>query len=117
MSINPPQSFDLTARNLHKAFNKWLKEVSLFFWSSEIRRWKAVKTGDVVKKKKSLIVYLLRRKSQQIYQSLIVKNMKGETVKKDNERTLEMVIETFKGFCKPMKTFFLGKEQIESFED
>ena len=31
MSINPPQSFDWTVRNLHKAFNKWLEEVKLFF--------------------------------------------------------------------------------------
>ena len=31
MAINPPQSFDWTVRNLHKAFNEWLEEENLFF--------------------------------------------------------------------------------------
>ena len=76
---------------------------------------------NVIKKKK---VYLLGRKGQQIYQSLTVKNAKREIFEND-ERTLEMVIETFKDYYKPMKILtvkgveFLRKEQSEneSFED
>ena len=128
MSINPPQSFDWTVRNLYKAFNEWLEEVNLFF---ELQKFKgqgkdyAAITVNVVKKKKSLLIYLLGRKDQQIYWSLTVKNTKREMVENDNERTLEMVIEAFKDNCKPMKTLivdrieFLQKEQSEneSFED
>ena len=60
MSINPPQSFDWTARNLHKAFNEWLEEVNLFF---ELQKFEgeskdyAAKTTNVVKKKKSLFIF------------------------------------------------------------
>ncbi len=61
MSINPPQSFDWTARNLPKVFIEWLEEVDLFFGISEIQRWKAktyaAKTENVVKKKNSLFIF------------------------------------------------------------
>ena len=84
----------------------------------------AAKTANVVKKKKSLFIYLLGRKGQQIYRSLTVRNAKGEMVENDDERTLEMVIEAFNDYCKPIKTLivdieFLRKEQSEneSFED
>ena len=81
MLINQPQSFDETARNLHKAFNEWLEEVNLFF---ELQKFEgegkdyAAKTANVLKKKKGLFIYLLGRKGQQIYLSLAVKNTKGE---------------------------------------
>ena len=85
----------------------------------------AAKTANVVKKKKSFFIYLLGRKGQQIYWSLTVKNTKGETAENDDERTLEMVIEAFKDYCKPMETLtvdrveFLRKGQSENerFED
>ena len=72
-----------------------------------------------------MFIYLLEKKDQQIYRRLTVKNVKGETVENDDERTLEMVIKAFKDYCKPMKTLtedreeFLRKEQSENenFED
>ena len=79
----------------------------------------AAKTANFVKKKKSLFINLLGRKGQQIYRILTAKNMNGEKVENDDEITLEMVIETFKDYCKPMKTLtvdrgeFLRKEQME----
>ena len=82
--------------------------MNLFF---ELQKFKgegkdyAAKTADVVKKKKSLFIYLLGRKDPQIYWSLTVKNAKGETVENDDERTLEMVVEAFKDDCKLMKTW------------
>ena len=60
MSINPPQSFDWTARNLHKTFNECHEEVNLFF---ELQKFEggdkdyAAKTANVVKKKKSLFIF------------------------------------------------------------
>ena len=85
----------------------------------------ALKLRMLERKKKEFVYYLLGRKGPQIYRSLTVKNAKGETVENDDERTLEMVIEAFKDYCKPMKTLtvdgveFLWKEQSEneSFED
>ena len=54
MSINPPQSFDWTAKNLHKAFNKWYGEVNLFcelqISEGEGKDYTA-KSASVVKKK------------------------------------------------------------------
>ena len=67
-----------------------------------------------------MFIYPLGKKGQQIYGNLRVKNAKGETVKNDDERTLKMVIEVFKHYCKPMKTLtidrveFLGKKQTEN---
>ena len=77
------------------------------------------------KKKRSLFIYLLGKKGQQIYKTLTIKNAKGEMIENDDEKKLEMVIEAFKDYCKPMKTLtvdrveFLLKEQSkdESFED
>ena len=126
MSINPPQNFDWTAINLHKVFIEWLEEVNLFF---ELQKFKGEGKDYAAKteycKEAKEFVYLLERKGQQIYQSLTVKNAKGETIENNNERTLKMVIEAFKDYCKPMKTLtvdreeFLRKEQSEneSFED
>ena len=85
----------------------WLEEVNLFF---ELQKFEgegkdyASKTANVLKKKNSLFIYLLGRKGLQICLSLAVKNTKGETVENDDERTLEMVIEAFKDYCKSMKT-------------
>ena len=122
MSIKPPQSFDWTTGNLHKAFNKWLEEMNLFF---ELQKFKGedkdyvAKTANVVKKKKSLFVHLLGRKGPQIYWSLTVKNAKGETVENDDERRFEMVIEAFKDYCKLIKTLtvdrveFLRKNKVK----
>ena len=124
MSIRPPQSFDWTARNFSKLSMSGLKKWTCFF---ELQKFKnedkdyAAKTVNFVKKKKSLFIYLLWRKGQQIYQSLAVKNAKGETVDNDDE----VDIESFKDFCKPMKILtvdrveFQRKEQSknESFED
>ena len=77
------------------------------------------------RKKRSLFIYLLGKKGRQIYKTLTIKNAKGETIENDDEKKLEMVIEAFKDYCKPMKTLtvdrveFLRKEQSkdESFED
>ena len=71
MSINPPQSFDWTVRNLHKAFNEWLEEVNLFFEFQKFEFQKfegdsATKAANVEKKKRSLFIYLLGKKGQQI---------------------------------------------------
>ena len=85
----------------------------------------ATKARNVEKKKRSLFIYLLGKKSQQIYKTLTIKNAKGETIENDDEKKIEMVIEAFKDYCKPMKTLtvdrveFLRKEQSkdESFED
>ena len=115
MSINPPLSFHWTVRNLYNAFNEWLEEVNLFF---ELQKFEgedkdyAAKTANIVKKKKSLFIYLFGRKGQQIYQSLTVKNAKGETVENDDERTLGMVIEAFKDYCKPMKTLTVDRVEF-----
>ena len=128
MSINPPQSFDWTVRNLHKAFNEWLEEVNLFFEFQKFEgegRDSATKAANVEKKKRSLFIYLLGKKGQQIYKTLPIKNAKRETIENDDEKKLEMVIEAFKDYCKPMKTLtvdrveFLRKEKSkdESFED
>ena len=85
----------------------------------------ATKAANVEKKKRSLFIYLLGKKGQQIYKTLTIKNAKGETIENDDEKKLEMVIEAFKDYCKPMKTLtldrveFLRKEQSkdEGFED
>ena len=50
------------------------------------------------RKKRSLFIYLLRKKDQQIYKTLTIKNAKGETVENDDEKKLEMVIEAFKDY-------------------
>ena len=122
MLINPPQSFDWTVRNLHKAFNEWLEEVNLFFFLN-FRNLKVrveivpLKLQMLKRKKRSLLIYLLGKKGQQIYKTLTIKNAKGETIENDDEKKLEMVIEAFKDYCKPMKTLtvdrveFLRKEQ------
>ena len=55
MSINPPQNFDWTVRNSHKAFIEWLEEVNLFFEFQKFEgegRDSATKAADVEKKKK-----------------------------------------------------------------
>ena len=129
MSINPPQNFDWTVRNLHKAFNEWLEEVNLFLFEFQKfegeGRDSATKAANVEKKKRSLFIYLFGKKDQQIYKTLTIKNAKGETIENDDEKKLEMVIEAFKDNYKPMKTLtvdrveFLRKEQSkdESFED
>ena len=52
-------------------------------------------------------------------------NTKEEMVEKDNERTLKMVIDAFKDYCKAMKIFTVDRVEIlsqeqsknESFED
>ena len=91
MSINPPQSFDWTVRNLHKAFNEWLEEVNLFFFF-EFQKFEgegrdsATKAANVEKKKRSLFIYLLGKKGQQIYKTLTIKNAKGETIENDDEK-------------------------------
>ena len=128
MSINPPQSFDRTVRNLHKAFNEWLEEVNLFFEFQKFEsqgRDSTTKAANVEKKKRSLFIYLLGKKGRQIYKTLTIKNAKGGTIENDDEKKIEMVIEAFKDYCKPMKTLtvdrveLLRKEQCkdESFED
>ena len=89
MSINPPQSFDWTVRNLHKAFNEWLEEVNLFFEFQKFEgegRDSATKAANVEKKKRSLFIYLLGKKGQQIYKTLTIKNAKGETIENDDEK-------------------------------
>ena len=123
MSINPPESFDWTVRNLHKAFNEWLEEVNLFFFFEfqkfeEESRDSATKAANAEKKKRSLFIYLLGKKGQQIYKTLTIKNAKGETIENDDEKKLEMVIEAFKDYCKPMKTLTVewnsyGKNKVK----
>ena len=87
MSINPLQSFDWTVRNLHKALNEWLEEVNLFF---EFQKFEGEgrdnKAANVEKKKRSLFIYLLGKKGQQIYKTLTIKNAKGETIENDDEK-------------------------------
>jgi len=128
MSINPPEKFDWATRNLNKAFNEWLEEVILFFEFQKFEgegKDNAAKAASIVKKKKSLFIYLLGKRGQQIYKTLTVKDAEGKTVDNDDERTLDMVINAFKVHCKPMNTLtvdrveFLRKEQNEneSFED
>ena len=56
----------------------------------------------MLKRKKSLFTFL-GKKGRQIYKTLTIKNAKGETLEND-EKKLEMVIEAFKDYCKPMKT-------------
>ena len=63
MSINPPRCFDRTARNLHKIFNKWLEEVNLFFELQKFEGEGKDYAAKTVKRRKSLFIYLLRRKS------------------------------------------------------
>ena len=91
MSINPPQSFDLTVRNLHKAFNEWLEEVNLFFEFQKFKgegRDSTTKAANV-EKKRSLFIYLLGKKGQQIYKTLTIKNARGETIENDDEKNLK----------------------------
>ena len=73
-----------------------------------------------------MFIYLLGKKGRQIYKTLTIKNAKGKTIENDDKKkNLEMFIEAFKDYCKPMKTLtvdrveFLRKEQSkdESFED
>ena len=62
MSINPPQSFDWTVRNLHKAFNEWLEKRIFFFEFQKFEgegRDNVTKAANVEKKKRSLFIYLL----------------------------------------------------------
>ena len=90
MSINPPQSFDWTVRNLHKTFNEWLEKVNLFFLN--FRNLKGsleivpLKLQMLKRKKRSLFIYLLGKKGQQIYKTLTIKNTKGETIENDDEK-------------------------------
>lgn len=73
MSINPPQSFDWTVRNLHKAFMSGLKKWTFFFEFQKFEvegRDSTAKAANVEKKKRSLFIYLLGKKGQQIYKSL-----------------------------------------------
>ena len=89
MSINPPQCFDWTVRNLHKAFNEWLEEVNLFFEFQKFEsegRDNTTKATNVEKKKRSLFIYLLGKKGRQIYKTLTIKNAKGETIENDDEK-------------------------------
>ena len=60
MSINPPQSFDWTVRNLHKAFNEWLEGVNLFFFN--FRNLNTTKAANVEKKKKKFVYLPFRKK-------------------------------------------------------
>ena len=112
MSINPPQSFAWTVRNLHKAFTEWLEEMNLFFEFQKFEgegRDSATKAANVEKKKRSLFIYLSGKKDQQIYKTLTIKNAKGETIENDDEKKLEIVIEVFKDYCKPMKTLTVDR--------
>ena len=105
------------------------KSESFFFEFQKIEgegRDSTTKAANVEKKKKrSLFIYLLRKKGWQIYITLTIRNAKGVTIENDDEKKIEMVIEAFKDYCKPMKTLivdvveFIGKEQSkdESFED
>ena len=72
----------------------------------------ATKAANVEKKKRSLFIYLLGKKGQQIYKTLTIKNAKGEMIENDDERKLEMVIETFKDYCKPMKTLTVDRVEF-----
>ena len=95
MSINPPQSFDWTLRNLHKAFNEWLEEVNLFFEFQKFEgegRDSATKAANVEKKKRSLFIFLLGKKGQQIYKTLTIKNAKGETIENDDKKNLKWLL-------------------------
>ena len=98
--------------NLCKAFNDWLVEVNLFFeleiCEGESQDYVA-KSAYVLKKEKSLFIDLLGRKGQQIYQSPTFKNVKGEIVENDNERTLKMVFKVIKDYYKPMKTLTIDR--------
>ena len=92
MSINQPQSFDWTVRNLHKAFNEWLEEVNLFFEFQKFEskgRDSTTKAANVEKKKRSLFIYLLGKKGRQIYKTLTIKNAKGETIENNDEKNLK----------------------------
>ena len=54
MPINPLQNVDWSVRNLHEAFNKWLKEMNLFFELQKFERKGkdyAAKSANIVKKK------------------------------------------------------------------
>ena len=68
---------------------------------------------NTVKKKKKK----KRKKRLVNIETVMVKNVEGQTVDNDKQRRLEMVIQAFKDFCKPMKTItmdqvdFLRKEQ------
>ena len=42
--------------------------------------------ANVEKKKRSLFIYLLGKKGQQIYKTLTIKNAKGETIENDDEK-------------------------------
>lgn len=44
------------------------------------------KAANVEKKKRSLFIYLLGKKGQQIYKTLTIKNAKGETIENDDEK-------------------------------
>ena len=124
----PTPKFWLSSEKFTPSFNEWFEGVNLFF---EVQKFEwegkdyAAKTTNAVKKKKSLFIYLLGRKGQNIYRILTVKNAKGETVENDDEKTIERVMEGFKDYCKPMKTLtidrveFIRKEKSknQSFED
>ena len=65
ISINPPQCFDWTVRNLHKAFNEWLDEVNLFFEFQKFEqegRDSTTKAANVEKKKKKFVYLPFRKK-------------------------------------------------------
>ena len=75
MSINPPQSFDWTVRNLHKAFNEWLEEVNLFFLNFRNLKGRVEIVSpklQMLKRKKDH----RGKKGQQIYKTLTIKNAK-----------------------------------------
>ena len=58
ISINAPQSFDWTVRNLHKAFNEWLEEGNLFFEFQKFEeegRDSATKAAKFWKEKKKFV--------------------------------------------------------------
>ena len=64
MLINPPQSFDWTVRNLHKAFNEWLEEVNLFLEFRNLNGRVEIEPLklQMLKRKKKKFVYLPFRK-------------------------------------------------------
>ena len=77
---------------MHKDFNEWLEEVNLFFEFQKFEsegRDSTSKGANVEKKKRSLFIYLLGKKSRQIYKTLTIKNAKGETNENEDEKKIE----------------------------
>ena len=126
-TVRPPDTFNWEERNLKKAWSEWYREFQLYI---SIVRFvgtgadDAAKAADILKQKKSLLMYQIGRKGREIYDTFEFKNEEGASIEED-ARTTDMINKKFEAYCEPTKTIvidrvnFLRRDQQEgeSFEN